>query len=347
MTDFRNRYQAGVNLGGWISQYGEFDYDHFEHFITESDIATIASWGMDHVRLPIDYPVLAGDAGDDGFNERGFGYIDDCLQWCRTHDLDVILDLHEAPGYSFSDLENNRLFDDAGLQDEFVDVWREMATRYTASSDEIVFELLNEVVEPTSDRWNALVHRTVDAIREVDDDRTIIIGGNNYNAIDQLEEIDLVEDDENIVYTFHFYQPHLFTHQHASWSDAASTYDTDVEYPGTFPGLAAFLEDHPEYSDGYGELVGERIDREWLEAAMQPAVDFRRETSADVYCGEYGVIEVAPEESRLAWYRDVVDILRDLDIGRGCWSYKEMDFGLVDDSGTVVNEELVEIVSQS
>ena len=50
-------YKAGVNLGGWISQFRQAKKEHFDSFITEEDIKQIASWGMDHVRLPIDYMV--------------------------------------------------------------------------------------------------------------------------------------------------------------------------------------------------------------------------------------------------------------------------------------------------
>lgn len=347
MADFSERYQAGVNLGGWLSQYGTFDHDHFEEFVGESDVERIADWGMDHVRLPIDYPVLVDDGDADGYSDRGFGYVDDCLRWCREHDLDLVVDLHQAPGYSFSTLDENRLFEDEELQDRFVDVWRTFAERYESAGDEVAFELLNEVVHSPDGAWNDLAHRAVDAIRAVDADRDVVVGGERYNSIDALEDIALVEGDDNVVYTFHFYEPHLFTHQHASWSEVARAHDRDVEYPGTVPGLDAFLDDHPEYREGYESLVGERVDREWIEAAVQPAVEFRRETGEDLYCGEYGVIDVAPADSRLAWYRDVVDVLSNLDIGRACWSYREMNFGLVDENGAVVNEELVDVVSRA
>ena len=46
-------YKAGVNLGGWISQFRQAKKEHFDSFITEEDIKQIASWGMDHVRLPL------------------------------------------------------------------------------------------------------------------------------------------------------------------------------------------------------------------------------------------------------------------------------------------------------
>ncbi len=50
-------FMRGINLDGWLSQYAEYDDVHFRAFVTESDIAQIASWGLDHVRLPVECPV--------------------------------------------------------------------------------------------------------------------------------------------------------------------------------------------------------------------------------------------------------------------------------------------------
>ena len=340
-----NSYQAGTNLGGWISQYGEYDQDHFDSFISEADIEQIASWGMDHIRLPVDYPVLADEESGE-YSEIGFEYIDDCLAWCNTHDLNLIIDLHKAPGYSFNTLDENQLFDDPALQDRFVDLWATLTDRYDDIGDRLMFELVNEIVEPTSERWNALAHRTIDAIRERDPDRYIVYGGNNYNAVDELENIELVDDDDRIVYTFHFYKPFLFTHQFASWSEVTRVYDTEVEYPGEYPELAAFLEEHPEYADGYERFIGETIDAEHVESQLQPAVDFMNETGRPIYCGEYGAITQAPLESRINWYRDVIDILKSHEIGRACWSYKSMSFGLIDKDGEIASQEIIDTVSE-
>ena len=57
MKSFKG-FQKGVNLGGWISQFKEYDLNHFSSFITEKDISDIASLGFDHVRVPVDYNVL-------------------------------------------------------------------------------------------------------------------------------------------------------------------------------------------------------------------------------------------------------------------------------------------------
>ena len=74
-------------------------------------------------------------------------------------------------------------------------------------------------------------------------------------------------------------------------------------------------------------------------------MEFAARTGHSLYCGEYGAIDCAPMESRINWYRDFVGLLDEYHFGRAAWSYKAMDFGLVDRHGRVVNEELVKIVS--
>ena len=47
---------------------------------------------------------------------------------------------------------------------------------------------------------------------------------------------------------------------------------------------------------------------------------------------------------QLNWTRDFVSILRENAIGQAAWSYKGMDFNLVDLTGRVVSTELIKIV---
>ena len=93
-------FKKGVNLGGWLSQ-GPLDKEHLDTFITEKDIARIASWGLDHVRLPIDYDNFENEDGSD--KEYGYAYIDSCIEWCRKYKLNMVLDLHKTYGYIFDD----------------------------------------------------------------------------------------------------------------------------------------------------------------------------------------------------------------------------------------------------
>ena len=338
-------FQAGVNLGGWISQYQRLDPAHFDRFILEPDVQRIASWGMDHVRLPVDYPVLEDDAQPMVYHEQGFAYIDNCLEWCRKAGLNLVLDLHHAPGFSFTTLDKNTLFDSPPAQERFLALWEAIARRYKGVEQPgLVLELMNEVVLPNSDPWNRLAKRAVERIRAVDPTRWIMIGGNWYNSAWKLAEIDILPD-PHIVYTFHFYEPMPFTHQRAPWVEFLRPLDRVTPYPGEVPGLAVFLEANPQYREELGKYLGKRMDKEMLRFYLQPALDWLEAHHLPLYCGEFGAIDHAPLDSRLRWHADFIDLLREHNINRAVWSYKEMNFRLVREDGSLESEDLVRLVS--
>ncbi len=344
-------FVRGVNLGGWLSQYREYDHAHFRTFITRRDIAQVAAWGFDHVRLPVDYPLLESDDSPGTCREDGFRYIDACLEWCQAAGLGVVLDLHRAPGYTFSNTLRketahlNTLFSSGADQERFIALWQAIVNRYKNAGLPVIFELLNEVVLPESGPWNALVRRTLEAIRTVSPDARVMIGSNRYNAASELKQLEIF-DDLNVCYTFHFYEPILFTHQRAPWVRVAVEYNQPLEYPGTFTGLREFLQRAPEYRAAYGWLTDRPLDRALLQEFLQPACDFVRETGRDLYCGELGVIEHADPASRRRWHADLLALLRENGIGWAVWSYKQMDFGLVDASSQAVDPDLIEILCQ-
>jgi hypothetical protein len=337
---------VGVNLGGWLSQYQKFDHAHFRTFITADDIQQIAGWGMDHVRLPLDYPVLEDDAQPGVYQEAGFAYIDRCLEWCKAAGLQIILDLHQAPGYKFDALDQVTLFADEAMQVRFVNLWRALAERYQGEGDYLYLELLNEIVLPDSDPWSALATRAIHAIRAIDPRRVIVVGGNHYNATDQMQNLRLPPDDR-LVYTFHFYEPLIFTHQKAPWVPETYEYGQAVDYPAPCPDLTEYLAQKPQHRARLQRFIGKQLDRGALLDALQPAFDFARNSGYAVYCGEFGVIDRAPRAASRNWHRDFSTVLHEHHIGRACWSYKLMDFGLVDEHSRVIDPELVKIVSAS
>ncbi len=343
MKDLMKGFQAGVNLGGWISQFREAKKEHFDSFITEADIKQIASWGMDHVRLPIDYMVLEDDHNPMQYKEEGFVYIDNCIHWCEENNLNIILDLHRTAGYAFHTLGTNRLFEDEELQNRFLSLWQAFAGRYRNYGDNVVFELLNEIVEPNSEGWNQLSKKAVQKIREIDKNRVIIIGGNNYNSVFALKELGLIEDDR-LVYNFHFYEPHIFTHQKASWEKPMQELDFTVHYPSTEEDYQKYLRLSDIFKHSYE--FNPFMDKEYIRNYLQPALDFIKERKVNLYCGEYGVIDHAPLEDNLRWHEDLCDLLIEYGIGRAVWNYKVMSFPMVDKNSQVVNERLIRIISR-
>ena len=91
-------FYKGINLGGWLSQC-DYSEERLNGFITEKDFDVIASWGFDHVRLPVDYNVI--QRPDGSMIEQGLCRIDRAIAWAEAQDLRVVLDLHKTQGFSF------------------------------------------------------------------------------------------------------------------------------------------------------------------------------------------------------------------------------------------------------
>ena len=114
-----SRALRGVNLGAWlvlekwmtpslfqgVEASDEWGFSqtpgareklekHRQTFITERDFEWIKSHGLDAVRLPIGYWTLEESAP----YIAGAAHVDNAMRWARNHDLQVLIDLHGAPG---------------------------------------------------------------------------------------------------------------------------------------------------------------------------------------------------------------------------------------------------------
>lgn len=344
MSDFKG-FRHGVNLGGWLSQVDDATQEHFDTFITEADIQSIALMGLDHVRLPVDFNWIEDAQGAP--IEAGLKHIDDCVRWCKAAGLHLLIDLHKAFGYSFDPLEKNAdreiFFHDAALQDRFIALWKRLAERY-GHCGFVAFELLNEVISHNVVReWNDIAARTIDAIRERAPEAWIVVGGVGYNHVRSVPLLDPPRD-ARIVYNFHCYEPMLFTHQKAYWMDNMPA-DLAVEYPGA---LNAYIEKSAELDlDLKGALAGSDVQAfgpEFFEALFAPALEYADKNGAPLYCGEYGVIDQADVDSALRWLKDINAAFERHAIGRALWNYKRKDFGLIDPHYDGVRDQIVDIL---
>ena len=337
-------FKRGVNLGGWLSQCDNNDYseERFSTFITEKDFDVIKSWGLDHVRLPFDYNVIMTDSGE--FIETGFKYIDFCVDECEKRGLNVVLDLHKTAGFVFDNFDCFEFFDNAELQGLFIRLWLEMTRRYGARKH-VVFELLNEVTdEAVAKKWNAIIEKTVGEIRKLNSGIRIIVGGILNNSIYGLT---LMEKPcaENMVFTFHCYDPLVYTHQKAYWvPEMPSDYELDYPVPES------------EMYKRTLEMLGERNDNMLLKDNNDPigiayfermfsrACEIAERWGVPLYCGEYGVIDRADPKSTVRWFADIHAAFEKMGIARAVWTYKEKDFGLSGGHYSDVRGELIKLL---
>jgi len=340
-------FQKGVNLGGWISQFKEYDYRHFDSFITEEDISDIAALGFDHVRVPVDYNVLEDEKGK--VIERGFGYLENCRKWCEKHGLRMLIDLHECYGYSFDplkkDMDRKKFFYDQALQDRFFALWTKIAQRFASYPDQVAFEPLNEVVLfEVKDAWNDILTRYIRLIRSIAPRSYIIVGGVFYNSVMTVQDLN-VPVDEKIVYNFHCYEPIVFTHQGAYWQE-----EMPLDFRTSYPRPASeYRKLHKEiYKDTDGAVFMDGVSEmgvPFFEKIFEPAIRKAQKDGVSLYCGEYGVIDKADNESKILWLLDINRAFDKYGIGRALWNYKEKDFGLVDESFGSIKERFISEVN--
>ena len=335
-------FTKGVNLGGWISQFAEYDEAHFRSFITEEDFKEIKRLGFDHVRIPVDYVVLENDEGEE--NPLGYEMLRNAQKWCHTHDLRMIVDVHEVYGYSFDplkDMDREKFFYDEALQARFYALWSKIAKAFGDDTDTVALELLNEVVLiGVADAWNKVVEKVIDVIRKEAPRSWIVVGGVCYNSITTIKLLDPPKDDR-IVYNFHCYEPIIFTHQGAYWVKGMPA-DFRIAYPES---LETYREQSMKYArDLVGALFEEgvtKIGPEYFETLLEPAVKAAEDFGVPLYCGEYGVIELAPMDSTLRWFHEIHEAFDKFGIGRAIWNYRGKDFGLVDEYYEPIREEIL------
>lgn len=337
-------FQKGVNLGGWLSQYEKWDREHFESFIKKEDLERIREWGFDHVRLPVDCTLFMTQEGKE--IAGGISFVDRCLEWAKELGIGILLDLHRAPGYSLDNIAGNDLFCVAQRQELYLEIWKGLSARYREYGEELRFELLNEAHDQNPYRPNRLARRAVEEVRKIDADRILLIGGYQYNHVDALSQLWVLED-EKIVYNFHYYEPNPFTNQgyEKVHGFPEPRYDAVLSYPGNFPGYEAYLRARPDRAEEYGKFAFIMNDRNYMEKNIRKAVDFKRFYGRQVYCGEFGVVFYARSCDRINWVKDLTGLLSGADIGWAYWTYKGMDYGLVDEKGKIIHEGLVEALT--
>jgi len=352
-------FEHGMGIGGWLTNYKRFncipenqrmdltigDFEHFNTYITEDDIAYIKSLGMDHIRLGFDQIVVENPDGS--FRKEIIDKIKDFCDWCQKYNLNAVLNLHKAKG-NYCDIEENEtLLESERLKNGFVRFWEKMEEEFS-SYKSVAFEILNEVKDVEPKLWNDLAKRTIDAIRAKNTERIIIIGSTRWNSPDTLKDLE-VYDDENVIYTFHTYNPFSFTHQRGVLVSGPLYYNRKMPYPCDIEPYRDYEKTVNGITESY--MGFERMDKEYIYSSLKGAADFiKMHPDKILWCGEFGTIRHAKIEWRENWMRDVISFLIENEIPYSVWNYLSTPndgnrFSLVDDDNRkILSENMAKII---
>lgn len=188
-----------------------------DNYITRNDIRYIHQLGMNTIRMPFHYKLFTGeDYMGLSENQDGFQRMDSLVSWCRESKIYLILDMHDAPGGQTGDNIDDSygypwLMTSEASQQQFVGIWKKIAEHYKNEPVILGYDLLNEPIATyfTEERnmLNAalepLYKKAVAAIREVDPNHIVLLGGAQWNS--NFKVFKDSKFDNKLMYTCHRY----------------------------------------------------------------------------------------------------------------------------------------------
>lgn len=312
------RLRRGVNLSHWFSQSRDYSAAHLREHTTRRDIELIKSLGFDHVRFPVEPAPLFNEAKPPELNAEYLRYLDEALDMLAASGLAVVLDLHPSDEFKI------KLRTDDRAVAALADFWRSLARHVSARDPERLFlEIMNEPMAEDPFRWMGIQARVAAAIREGAPRHTIVATGPRWSSVEQLLLVEPVAD-RNVVYNFHFYEPHNFTHQGATWGADFWPHLKNVPYPSSPETVAPLLAsiDNETARGALREYGEERWDAARVEREIARAAEWARARNVALTCNEFGVYRAySPPAARLRWIADVRAALERHRIGWSMWDY--------------------------
>jgi aryl-phospho-beta-D-glucosidase BglC (GH1 family) len=195
----------------------EFWKQFKDNYITRDDIRYIRKTGMNTIRIPFHYKLFTDeDYMGLSVNQDGLQRLDSLVSWCRESNIYLILDMHDAPGGQTGDNIDDSygypwLMTSEASQQQFTEIWKRIADHYKNEPVILGYDLLNEPIATyfpdEKKKLNAALEpvykRAVAAIREVDKNHIVLLGGAQWNS-----NFSVFQDskfDDKLMYTCHRY----------------------------------------------------------------------------------------------------------------------------------------------
>lgn len=380
----------GVGLHEWLNwspleQDGSYrwpPYQTVEEWLTRyrplSDwpatdpVARIRTLGFDFVRLTVDPGPLLDSSGDR--RNEAIAVIREAASKLIDADLAVVVNLHsvsQVPKYGKDVMI-------AGADSAEIAGYRQMVVDLTQGllplgTEMLAIEPFNEPTlypceAPQQADWQKVMETQVAAIRAVSQEITIVATGLCAGGVDGLVALKPTFDDPHILYSFHMYEPHVFTHQQPP---TEGDYGSGLPWPNSgmtaeqaIAGLrdtmtAAGVPELDQYRQigavlpAVQEYFSETWDEARLEARIGEAVAWANRhgiPTSRLFMGEFGVIVQsadrkigAPEADRSRYIRAARSIAEAHGIPWSVWEYSN-PFGMtviVGEGAAVADRDLL------
>lgn len=286
--------RRGINLGNALEAPDEGEWGVV---IKESYFELIKEKGFQAVRIPIRWSAHARIDSPYSIDNAFFNRVDWIIAKARLHDLAVVINIHHYEEIMQAPEEHEQ---------RLLAMWRQISHRYKDHSSMVLFEILNEPNHNlTPRRWNGMLIKAIEQIREVKPDRTLIVGTAEWGGLGALSQLTLPEDDRNIIVTFHYYEPFQFTHQGAEWVDGSAS------WLGT-------------------TWTGSEEEKKAVREDLDAAATWANQNDRPLFMGEFGAYSRADMDSRVRWTNYLARQAEQRNISWAYWEFCS-GFGIYED----------------
>ncbi|MCG1036504.1 glycoside hydrolase family 5 protein [Polaribacter sargassicola] len=300
---------VGINLTGY-ERFWEQEPLNYKEII--ADIDKLYDKGIKDIRLPIAFEYQ--------FKKKSKGsFLRDLVKivkYIKSKDMTLII------CYFDHTLEKETAFTNI---ETIKKNWVYVSRKLRKYSNFIFYEILNEP-NLYPNKWDEMVQEIVPEIRKKDKETKILIGATNYNSIYELSRKKPFPY-KNIVYTFHFYEPFIFTHQGANWI-GNQTKTEKIPYPYDsikMPKIdvkAIGTEGEVNYKD-YKDMANKTS----LSHKIDIISKWAKEHNVELWCTEFGAINTIDENYRCKYFKDLIEVFKEHNIKSYLWEYKG-NFGI-------------------
>ena len=305
----------------WNANYNTRIEKHFGDFANWAEankrkvrMAEIAKAGMKNVRIPICFGAWASIKEPFKWDyPENLAMADSMISWALQNKLMVSIDLHHT--------ELDGSIPNAATTKRLVWLWTQIANRYkNLDPEKAVFELRNEPHDMTADVWRTQANELISTVRKIAPNHTLIVGAEDWNGLDALIKMKPYDDD-NIIYTFHFYDPFIFTHQGATWAGDGLSDIKGATFPYSKPVVVP--------AKAVGTWVENTIKNYANEGTVQNIVNrFKKakkwsdDNNLPIYCGEFGSYNlISDTESRCQHAQAIYNTMGLLEISGSWWEW--------------------------
>ncbi len=380
--------KRGISLDIWVtwpdeSKWGDesvmLPFPEWRKTVGEKELGDLKAAGFDFVRMPIDpSPFLSEKSA--ALHVKLFAEVAASVDLITKSGLKVIVDLHALPAGGNRTIGTKEILTDSGLFEAHAALVKRMAALLMDHIPEsVALELFNEPTIDCADDgtndWPAKLKVLHDAARSATSRLTLILSGACWGGSEGLAKLNPKEfSDDNIIWSFHSYDPFILTHQGATWTGDFMPYVYGLPFPlhetpkaqleKTFDTIRARVKSDAPFARRSGHLayfdeqIAKIATKEGLAREMDKPFaivqDWAKANSIDpanIILGEFGIIRqeygnplVTKGKFRAAYVKAMAGRAEAAGFMWSVWSYGGA-FGIVDGfDGEKAEPDVLEMV---